>query len=350
MPLAPLTTLGVGGAARWFVEATDEPSLLAAFGWARERGLPFRVMGGGSNLVVADEGIDGLVVRVGLRGIEARRADGMIELSVAAGEVWDDLVRHTVEQGWAGLECLSGIPGLVGATPMQNVGAYGQEVSDTVVAVRALDTASGGVATPPAGECGFGYRDSRLKSGEPGRFIVLAVRYRLEPGGKPRVRYADIERDLAVRGIASPTLADVRETVLAVRRSKSMVLDAPDDPNRRSCGSFFTNPIVPAADAARVESQLETLTGDRTMPRWPQADGRVKLSAAWLIERAGFRRGEPAGPAGLSTRHALAIVARPGARASDVVDFARRLQAEVERRFGVRLTVEPVLWGFDAGR
>ncbi len=346
VPLAPLTTLGVGGAARWFVEARDESGLLEAFRWARDRAMPFRVMGGGSNLVVADEGVDGLVVRVGLRGIEARAAGGAIDLTAAAGEVWDDLVRHTVDQGWAGLECLSGIPGLVGATPMQNVGAYSQEVSDTVVAVRALDATSGAVTTLPAGECGFGYRDSRLKSGEPGRWVVLAVTYRLEAGGKPCVRYPDVERDLAARGIASPTLADVRETVLGVRRSKSMVLDVPDDPNRRSCGSFFTNPVVPAADVARVEA----LTGDRAMPRWPQPDGRVKLSAAWLIERAGFRRGEPAGPVGLSTRHALAIVARAGARARDVVDFARRLQGEVERRFTVRLTPEPVLWGFDAER
>ena len=344
MLLAPLTTLGVGGSARWFVEVEDEPSLLEAFRWAREQGVPFRVMGGGSNLVVADEGVDGLVVRVGLRGLETRLTGGMIELTAAAGEVWDDLVRRTVGQGWAGLECLSGIPGLVGATPMQNVGAYSQEVSDTVVAVRALDTLSGAVTTLSVGECGFGYRDSRLKSGEPGRFVVLAVTYRLEPEGQPCVRYADVARDLAARGIPSPTLADVRETVLAVRRSKSMVLDAPDDPNRRSCGSFFTNPIVPASDVARVE----TLTGDRTMPRWPQPDGRVKLSAAWLIERTGFRRGEPGGPVGLSTRHALAIVARDGARAQDVVDLARRIQSEVERRFGVRLTPEPMLWGFSS--
>jgi UDP-N-acetylmuramate dehydrogenase len=344
--LAPLTTLGVGGPARWFVEVEDEPSLLGAFRWAREQGVPFRVMGGGSNLVVADEGVDGLVVRIALRGVDTRLTGGMIELTAGAGEVWDDLVRRTVGQSWAGLECLSGIPGLVGATPMQNVGAYSQEVSDTVVAVRVLDTLSGAVTTLSAAECGFGYRDSRLKSGEPGRFVILAVTYRLEPDGKPCVRYADVARDLAARGIASPTLADVRETVLAVRRSKSMVLDAPDDPNRRSCGSFFTNPLVPASEVARLES----LTGDRTMPRWPQPDGRVKLSAAWLIERTGFRRGEPGGPVGLSTRHALAIVARDGARAQDVVDFARRIRSEVERSFGVRLTPEPMLWGFDAGR
>jgi UDP-N-acetylmuramate dehydrogenase len=344
VPLAPLTTLGVGGPARWFVEARDETSLIEAHRWARARGVPFRAMGGGSNLVVADGGVDGLVVRVGVRGIVTRAAAGAIELTAAAGEVWDDVVRRTVEAGWAGLECLSGIPGLVGATPMQNVGAYGQEVSDTVVAVRALDTERGAVLTLAASECGFGYRDSRLRSGEPGRFVVLGVTYRLEPGGKPCVRYADIERALAARGLASPTHADVRDAVLAVRRSKSMVLGVPDDPNQRSCGSFFTNPIVAPEDAGRIES----LAGDPAMPRWPQPDGRVKLSAAWLIERAGFRRGEPAGPAGLSTRHALAIVARPGATARDVVDFARRLQAGVERRFGVRLAIEPVLWGLEA--
>jgi len=278
-----------------------------------------------------------------LRGIASREVTGAVELTAAAGEPWDDLVRMTVERGWAGLECLSGIPGLVGATPIQNVGAYGQEVSETVTTVRVLDTESGRILALATRECGFGYRDSRFRSVEPERWVVLAVTYRLRPGGAPAVRYADVEQHLAARGVASPTLADVRETVLAIRRSKSMVLD-PRDPNRRSCGSFFTNPIVSAADCARVEA----LARDPAMPRWLQPDGRVKLSAAWLIERAGFRRGEADGPVGLSTRHTLAVVAHEGARARDVVAFAAKLRTRVLDRFGVRLTPEPVFWGLPA--
>jgi UDP-N-acetylmuramate dehydrogenase len=333
----------VGGPARFFLRADDEATVLEALDWARRRGLPFRVLGGGSNLVVADDGVDGLVVKVGLRGVEARPAQRAVELTAAAGEPWDGLVRLAVERGWAGIECLSGIPGLVGATPIQNVGAYGQEVSETLTAVRALDCATGRVVTLEGRECGFGYRDSRFKSREPGRWVVLAVTYRLRPGGPAAVRYGDVERHLAARGVASPSLADVRESVLAVRRAKSMVLD-PGDENRRSCGSFFTNPVVDAAHADRVAAAA----GDPAMPRWPQPDGRVKLSAAWLIERAGFRRGHTEGAVGLSTRHALAIVARDAARAADVVAFARRLQAAVETRFGVRLTPEPVFWGLGA--
>jgi len=342
VPLAAYTTLGVGGPARWFTEAADEAALQAALRWARARSVPLRVLGGGSNLVVADHGVEALVVRMALRGVESREVDGAMQVTAAAGEPWDDFVRLTVERGWAGLECLSGIPGLVGATPMQNVGAYGQEVSDTITRVRALDTRSGDIADVPAAECGFAYRDSAFKRREPGRFVVIAVTYRLRPGGAPALRYADVERHLAARGIRAPTLADVRESVLAIRRAKSMVID-PADPNRRSCGSFFTNPIIARDALAAVERRV----ADATMPRWPQPDGRIKLSAAWLIERAGFRRGQQDGAVGLSTRHALAIVAHDGARAADVVAFARRVQTTVADRFGVRLTPEPVYWGVD---
>jgi UDP-N-acetylmuramate dehydrogenase len=340
VPLAAYCTLGVGGPARFFVEARDETAVRDALDWATRRGLAFRVLGGGSNLVVADAGVDGLVVKLALQGIAERATDGGVELTAAAGESWDDLVRLTVERGWQGLECLSGIPGLVGATPIQNVGAYGQDVSQTIVAVRVLDTRDGAVGVLGNAECRFGYRDSRFRGEEPGRFVVLAVTYRLRPGGAPSVRYADVERHLAARGGGPPTLAVVREAVLTIRRSKSMVLD-PDDANRRSCGSFFMNPIVPAPQAARVEA----LAGDPAMPRWPEPDGRVKLSAAWLIERAGFRRGQRQGPAGISTRHALAIVAHDGARARDVVAFARHVQDVVAERFAIRLQPEPVFWG-----
>jgi UDP-N-acetylmuramate dehydrogenase len=337
--LAPQCTLGVGGPARFFVEAADEGTVRDALAWARRRHLALRVLGGGSNLVVADEGVDGLVVKIALRGMTAREAGETVELTASAGEPWDDVVRRSVERGWAGLECLSGIPGLVGATPIQNVGAYGQEVSETVVAVRALDTAEDRIVVLDAAACGFDYRDSRFKSAAPGRWIVLAVTYRLRPTARPTVRYADVERDLAAHAVATPTLADVRESVLRVRRAKSMVLDAAD-PNRRSCGSFFVNPIVTAEVGMRAAARAAA----PDMPRWPQADGRVKLSAAWLIERAGFRRGQREGSVGLSTRHTLAIVAHDGARAADVLGFARRVAEQVSERFGICLTLEPVVW------
>jgi UDP-N-acetylmuramate dehydrogenase len=339
VPLASLTTLGVGGAARWFVEAADEATVRAAHAAARERRVPLRVLGGGSNLVVADAGVEALVARIALRGLAHRERGGAVELTAAAGEPWDGVVATAVARGWAGLECLSGIPGLVGATPIQNVGAYGQEVSDTVTTVRALDTTSGEIADIPAADCGFAYRDSVFKRESPGRFVVLAVTYRLRPGGAPTLSYGDVQRALA--GRATPTLADTRAAVLAIRRTKSMVLDDPADPNRRSCGSFFLNPIVDAALAATAAER----TGDPGMPRWRQPDGRVKLSAAWLIERAGFTRGERDGAVGLSSRHTLAIVAHDGARAADVLAFARRVQDRVAERFAVRLVPEPVFWG-----
>ncbi len=340
VPLAPYCTLGVGGPARYFVDVRDATMVQAALAWARRRGLAMRVIGGGSNLLVADEGVEALVVRIGLRGVTARRRGPHVVVTAAAGEPWDALVGRAVERGWAGLECLSGIPGSVGATPIQNVGAYGQEVSETLVYVRALDTRDGTVLTLSNRDCRFTYRDSVFKSGEPERWVVLAVQYRLRPGGAPSVRYAELARHLGARGAAAPSLADVRASVLDIRRSKSMVIE-PDDENRRSCGSFFTNPIVTAAEAAKVQA----LTGDAAMPQWTQTDGRVKLAAGWLIERAGFSRGLRDGPVGLSTRHALAIVAHEGAKARDVARFARRVQATVAERFGVRLIPEPVFWG-----
>jgi UDP-N-acetylmuramate dehydrogenase len=340
VPLASRCTLGVGGPARFFVEVTDEAAMQEALRWAQQRGLALHVLGGGSNIVVSDAGVDGLVVKVALRGVSSVQVGGAVEVTAAAGEPWDALVAHAVERGWAGLECLSGIPGFTGATPIQNVGAYGQEVAQTVTAVRALDRRTGEAVTLAREGCGFGYRTSRFKSGEPDRFIVLSVTYRLIPGGPPSLRYADLESDLARRGVAGPSLADVRTSVLAIRRSKSMVLD-PDDPNRRSCGSFFLNPVVDGATFDRVERAA----GDPSMPRWREGDGRVKLSAAWLIEQAGLRRGEGPGAVALSTRHSLAIVCHEGARAADVAAFAREIRGRVEARFGLRLVPEPVFWG-----
>ena len=336
--LASRTTLGVGGPARWLVKARQEVEILDALDWAAARGMPVRVLGGGSNVVVADEGLEALVIQVALRGREVREAAGAVELIAAAGEPWDELVGHAVARGWAGLECLSGIPGLVGATPIQNVGAYGQDVSQTVTGLRAVDRASRRVVTLSAAECRFGYRDSLFRSAEPERFVVLEVTYRLRPGGTPTVRYAELARHLEGRGLAAPTLADVRESVIEIRRAKSMVLD-PGDPNRRSCGSFFVNPVLAAADAARVEALVGA---DAGMPRWPEPNGRVKLSAAWLIERAGLRRGDRRGNAGISTNHTLAIVNCGGATTREVLALAREIRDRVRERFGVTLMPEPV--------
>ena len=332
--------MGLGGPARFFVHARYDADVRAAWAWARDRKVPLRVLGGGSNVVVDDGGIDGLVIQLDTRGIEWRETADAVEVTAAAGEGWDDLVRCAVARNWAGLECLSGIPGRVGATPIQNVGAYGQEVSETITAVHAIDRTTGDTASLPPSECGFGYRDSRFKSGEPDRWIVIGVTYRLRPGGPPTVKYDELARHLGGRGLDRPTLAQVRDSIIEIRRAKSMVLDAAD-PNRRSCGSFFTNPVVTPAHADKVAARA----GVTTMPRWAQPDGAVKLSAAWLIERAGFTRGTSAGTVGLSTRHTLAIVCHDGARAADVAGFARRIRDTVAERFDVRLTPEPVLWG-----
>lgn len=342
VPLAPLTTLGVGGLARHYVRVRDAAESVAAWAWSRERAVPLFVLGGGSNVVIADEGFDGLVVHLDLRGV-TEDAGGLV--TAAAGEEWDRLVARAVERGWAGLECLSGIPGCVGATPIQNVGAYGQEVSETIARVQCIDLADGGTVVVDGAECGFGYRDSRFKRADRGRFLITAVSFRLRPGGAPGVRYAELERALAAEGVAHPSLADVRRVVWALRRGKSMVID-PDDENRRSVGSFFMNPTVSAEDAEAVRGRAGAADA-ASMPAFPTADGRVKLSAAWLIERAGLARGFGEGPVGLSTRHTLAIVNRGGATASQVVAFARVVRDRVRDRLGIALRPEPVLLGIE---
>jgi UDP-N-acetylmuramate dehydrogenase len=346
VPLAPFCTFGVGGPARAFASVATADDLRAAAAWARARALPLLLLGGGSNLLVADEGFPGLVARLDLRGLAVREERDAVEVTAAAGEDWDALAARAVESGWAGLECLSGIPGRVGATPIQNVGAYGQDVAETIARVRCLDLGTGEVVDLPGDACGFGYRDSRFKGADRGRFAVLSVTYRLRPGGPPAVRYAELAR--ALEGTPSPALADVRRTVLALRRAKSMVLD-PADPNRRSAGSFFTNPTVDADAAERVRAAAGRLHGKevaQAMPAFP-ADGRVKLSAAWLIERAGLAKGHGEGPVGLSTKHTLAIVNRGGATAREVVAFARQVRDRVAERFDVRLCPEPVLVGLE---
>jgi UDP-N-acetylmuramate dehydrogenase len=337
VPLAPLTTLGVGGPALFHEEAATEPAILDALAFAAEGRLAVLVLGGGSNLLVADRGFDGLVLRPRLDHLRAEADGDRVVVDVGAGLAWDDFVAHAVARGWAGVECLSGIPGDVGATPVQNVGAYGQEVKDTIVSVRAVDRLTREVVTLDADACAFAYRDSFFKREGKDRFVITSVRFALRPGGAPEVRYPELTRQL---GVASPSLAEVRAAVLALRRSKSMLVDLADE-NGRSAGSFFTNPIVEPALADAVAARIE---GD--MPRYPAPSGLVKLSAAWLIERAGFRKGEGDGRVGISTRHSLALVNRGGATAAEVVSFARRVQAGVRERLGVTLTPEPVMVGF----
>jgi UDP-N-acetylmuramate dehydrogenase len=339
--LASLTTLGVGGSAAHFARVEHETELGDALSWAKQHALEVRVLGGGSNIVVADAGFSGLVIDLALRGVRIQNRGTEVEIRAAAGEPWDDFVATVVSRGYQGLECLSGIPGRVGATPIQNVGAYGQEVSETISQVSTIDTLKNCVRTFSNEECQFAYRDSWFKSREPGRYIVTEVTFRLRLNAAPALRYAELERHFHDQGLSAPPLARVREGVLQLRRAKSMVLDS-NDPNSRSCGSFFVNPLL---DAAHFEAFMVRASGIGSVPHHPQPDGRVKLSAGWLIEQAGFPRGTRDGAVGLSTKHALALVAHPGARAADVTRFAARVQAGVLERFGVQLEPEPVFWG-----
>jgi UDP-N-acetylmuramate dehydrogenase len=324
VPLSELTTLAVGGPGERLVEVTDAAELVAAVREADEAGRPLLLLGGGSNVVAPDEGWPGDVVAVRTHGIE-RSGDVLV---VQAGHDWDDLVAYTVREQLAGMEALSGIPGSTGATPVQNVGAYGQEVAQTITAVHVYDRAEKAEYTLTPAECGFAYRDSRLKR-EAGRFVVLDVTFALHPGEMSRpVGYAELARRLGVEVGEPAPLTDVRTTVIDLRRGKGMVLD-PDDPDSRSAGSFFTNPIVPTDRA--VEG----------CPGWPAGDGRIKLSAAWLVQHAGFGRGTREGRVGTSSRHSLALTTEDGATAAELLGFAARIVAAVEGRFGVTLEREP---------
>ena len=341
MPLASRTTLGVGGPARYFVSAESEADVQQALAWANQRGIPVRVLGGGSNLVVADQGFPGLVLAVELRGIGYGARAGETELTAAAGEPWDNVVASAVSRGLSGLEGLSGIPGSAGATPIQNVGAYGQEVAETIRSVRVIDRATGEPRELSADACRFAYRDSFFKSEAPEHFVVTAVRFGLALRTPTSPRYPDLQREVARRQLATPSVQDIRDCVLAVRAEKSMLLDAAD-PNGRSCGSFFLNPIVTAA----VAEHVKRIAGDIPVPTYPQPDGRIKLAAGWLIEQSGFAKGLRDGNVGLSTKHALAIVAYAGATAAEVRKLSERIRAGVQARFDVALTPEPNFWGF----
>jgi UDP-N-acetylmuramate dehydrogenase len=358
VPLAGYTTLGLGGPARHFAEAADDTELVAQVWAADERGEPLLVLGGGSNLVVADEGFPGTVVHVATRGIRHEADENGVLLTVAAGEDWDTVVAGTVADGLAGLECLSGIPGLAGATPIQNVGAYGQEVAQTVVAVRGYDRERGEVVDLTAADCGFGYRTSAFKRslrraragiGVTGRFVVLGVTFRLARSAlSAPVRYAELARALGVSEGGRAPLGEVRSAVLALRRGKGMVLDAAD-PDTRSAGSFFTNPVLDLAAFAELErTAAATLGPGVQIPTFPSGPDHIKVPAAWLIERSGFTKGYPDkdGPR-ISTKHTLALTNPGTATTVTLLALAREITDGVRKSFGVDLTPEPVLVGAD---
>jgi UDP-N-acetylmuramate dehydrogenase len=335
VPLAGLTTLRLGGPARRLVVAESDAEVIDVVRDADSRGEPLLVLGGGSNVVVADAGFDGTVLHVATRGVEVA-AQSEHTLQLEAGVDWDHAVALAVEQGYAGIEALSGIPGRVGAAPIQNVGAYGQEVAQTAGWVRVLDRSSGDVVELGPAECGFGYRDSLFKHSD--RYVVLAVAFRLEHSrlGAP-VRYAELADRLGVEVGGRAPATDVRAAVLELRRGKGMVLD-PDDHDTWSAGSFFTNPVLPPDEADRLPEGA---------PRWPAPDGRVKTSAAWLIERAGFGKGHGDGAVRVSTKHSLALTNRGGATTRELLALAGEIRTGVLDRFGVALAIEPVLVGVE---
>jgi len=347
VPLAPLTTLGLGGPARWLAECTDEADVRAALVWARERGVAVRVLAGGSNLIVPDAGVDGLVLLVATRGVTFHESEHDVTVTAQAGEPWDPVVAHAVARGWSGIECLSGIPGTVGATPIQNVGAYGQEAADVVETVTCLDRDTLERVVFARAACGFGYRTSRFKAAERERWVVLDVTLRLARNARPALRYAEL-RD-AVGGDAAfaaltpeDAVERARTAVLALRRAKGMVID-PADPESRSAGSFFMNPVLDEAAFAALERRWRDGGGNGAIPAHRSTAG-VKVPAAWLVERAGFPKGTARAGCRVSRKHTLALV-NDGGTAAGLLSLADEVTAAVERRFGVRLEREPVVLG-----
>ena len=334
--LAPLTTLQVGGDARYFVTAETENAVIEALAFAEDKDLPVFILGGGSNVLISDNGFDGLVINISLSGVsEFEEKDGTRYVAAHAGEDWDGFVRHCVENDLAGVECLSGIPGFVGGTPVQNVGAYGQEVAESIVSVRCYDRQQKELVTLTNADSWFSYRKSIFNSTHRDRYVVLSVTFALRKSGEPKVVYKDLIEHFGER---KPSLVEVREAVLNIRRSKSMVIDA-GDPNSRSAGSFFKNPIVSRDKLA----ELQAAVGD--IPNFPFGDA-VKIPAAWLIEKSGLHKGFALGNAGISSNHTLAIVNRGGASANDILLLKNEIQRAVSEKFGIILDPEPVFVGF----
>ena len=346
--LASRVTLELGGSARHFLAAEDTAAAIEGARWARNTGTALAVLGGGSNTVVADSGWNGLVIQPAMRGVTIEREGGIARLTVGAGETLDEVVALAVEEGLAGLECLSGIPGWAGATPIQNVGAYGQEIGEVTERVSALDLQTMRRVELSHGDCEFGYRSSRLRK-TPGRLMVLEVTYRLEIDGTPTLRYPELRQMVEPRS-GSASLEEVRDAVLEVRRSKSMNLD-PADPNRRSVGSFFVNPVLDSTglDEMCASARSAGVLGPADdPPTHPVPGGGFKLSAAWLIEHAGFSKGLRRGAVGISSRHALALVHHGGGTAGELVALAREIRDGVRETFGITLQPEPVFLGFDS--
>jgi len=347
IPLAPLTTIKIGGPARYFVEAGNAGEVQEAVIFARSRNLPLFVLGGGSNLVVADAGWPGLVLKIAVQGINQVQPsghddEGKILFDAGAGESWDKFVSHTVMARCAGVECLSGIPGSVGGTPVQNVGAYGQEVSEIIASVQVLDLRDNQVRELCPEACGFSYRTSIFNTSERGRFIVLRVTYALTPGGNPRISYADLQRHFEGRE-TPPNLAETREAVRYIRTRKGMLI-TPGDPDCMSAGSFFKNPVL--SEEQHENLKQRAAARGLNVPAYPALETRKKVSAAWLVERSGFSKGFGFGRVGISTKHALAIVNRGGATAADVLALKEQIQHRVEEIWGVQLESEPVMVGF----
>ncbi len=338
-PLAPHTTIQLGGPARYFAACRTLEEIRYALGWAAEEKLPVQVLGGGSNVLFADEGYAGLVLKVELPGLRFAEEEGGVRVEAAAGQSWDGLVEDCVRRGLAGIECLSGIPGLVGATPIQNVGAYGQEVKDTLTEVRGLDRRSLEPVVWNNEQCNFAYRQSRFKGVDKDCFLITQVSYRLEPEGAPQIRYPELRRHLeraGELGRGRAALEAVRAGVLHLRRSKSMVLD-PQDPDARSVGSFFLNPVLSETEFAAFKARL----GEGQPPSFPSPEG-VKVPAAWLVEQAGLPKGYRRGGAGVSGKHTLALV-NCGGTTRQVLELAEEIRGQVHERFGIALEIEPVV-------
>ncbi len=363
VPLAPLTTLQVGGAARYFAELKREDEVREAAQFAKTRNLPLFVLGGGSNLLIADSGWPGLVLKIAIGGIAtpatSEATGNTVLFTVGAGVNWDDFVAQTVVQNCAGIECLSGIPGSVGGTPVQNVGAYGQEVADSIESVRALDLRAPDSSSPdkedrivvlPKPACGFRYRTSIFNTTERGRYIILRVNYRLKRGGAPSLKYADLQKYFAEKVAerpaeknTPPSLAEVRDAVGAIRRSKGMLL-VPGDDDCRSAGSFFKNPVLSEDQFRDLAERAESKGLE--IPSYPALNAQRKVSAAWLVEQSGFSKGYTAGAAGISHKHALALVNRGDAKASDIVGLKDEIEHGVQAAWGILLEPEPVFIGF----
>jgi UDP-N-acetylmuramate dehydrogenase len=333
--LAPLTTLKVGGPARFFIRASDESQVVKAFKYAEENDLDVFILGGGSNILVSDNGFDGLVINVALKGVTT---SSETSITAGAGEDWDKFVEMCVNRHLAGVECLSGIPGFVGGTPVQNVGAYGQEVSESITSVRCFDRATNTIIDLNNSDCGFTYRTSIFNSTERDRYVVLRVTYNLTPDGDPKIAYKDLKDHFGDR---PPTLKETRDAVLEIRRAKSMVIDQ-GDPNSRSAGSFFKNPIIDPGHLGRIVKASE----GASVPHVPAAGNKIKVPAAWLIERSGFHKGFRIGNAGISANHALALVNLGGATAAEIVALKEKIQDEVRKKFDILLQPEPVFVGF----